>query len=927
MFGREAERARIEQLLDSAAEGPVGLALEGVPGIGKTTLWREAVDSARRRGYRVLVATPSEPDRTLAFAGLGDLLDGELDMAQAGLPDPQQSALAVALSLDGGSKAPPPDPLALPRAIRTVMRRMAARRPLVVAIDDEQWLDRASARVLAFALCRLRDDPVCVLLTRRLESDGALWPELARGFASGGFQTLTISALDLPALEALLRAQLARTIPRPVVRRIHMVSGGNPLYALAIARGLAPEQTGAGDIAVPASIVGALQQRLRGIDPRAHDAMLAIAAVSHPTLALLTALVPGFALSDLDSAVRAEVIEIAGDRVRFSHPLLASTHYSSVPAARRRELHRLAAEVLEDDEERARHLALGAESPDRRIAVALEQAADAAGRRGAPDVAALLLEDAARLTPLDIAEARRSRMVAAAEQHYASGDAARARDLLERLMPELPYGATRARALALLADTRPDDWAAAEALSQQALVEAGDNHRVRARIEIGISAMCSNLAKFSAMLVHADSAIASAELAGDTGLLAQALAERAAAACFNGLPVDWDALRRAIELEDVALATTYASPSGNAAQILFWSDDHERARPALERVIQRAQARGEEYDAGGMLFELAILEWYAGNRQTAELHRAEAKQTVSEQGEVSLDLWLSWGEALFTAGRGRLEEARVQAQAAMEMGERTGDLLIGMLPTIVLASVELWTGRPASAHELLRPVRESFVAAGFGYVGSLAVGLWSVDIEALIACERLEDAQLVLDDLIARARAVENPNAVAIAERCRGLVLAARRDTPTALKALQAALAEHARRPLAPEIARTLLELGTVQRRAKQKTKAKESLERALVMFESMGAEMWAARARDELDRIGLRRPSVSEGLTPAQARVAELVLAGMSNREIAGTLYMSQRSVEAHLTKVYREFGVRSRAQLVASMSAAQTAEGSEST
>ena len=130
---------------------------------------------------------------------------------------------------------------------------------------------------------------------------------------------------------------------------------------------------------------------------------------------------------------------------------------------------------------------------------------------------------------------------------------------------------------------------------------------------------------------------------------------------------------------------------------------------------------------------------------------------------------------------------------------------------------------------------------------------------------------------------------------------------------------------MAPEIARTLLELGTVQRRAKQKTKAKESLERALAMFESMGAQMWAARVRDELDRVGLRRPSVSEGLTPAQTRVAELVLAGMSNREIASTLYMSQRSVEAHLTKVYREFGVRSRAQLVATMSAAQATEDTE--
>jgi DNA-binding CsgD family transcriptional regulator len=322
------------------------------------------------------------------------------------------------------------------------------------------------------------------------------------------------------------------------------------------------------------------------------------------------------------------------------------------------------------------------------------------------------------------------------------------------------------------------------------------------------------------------------------------------------------------------------------------------------------------------MFELAMVEWYAGNRHESELHLAAVKQAVSDQGESSLDLYIAWGEAISTAGRGQLEQARAQAGQAMEMAERMGDILIGLLPTTVLATLDLWTGRPTSAHELLRSVREPLLATGFGFIGSMTLGLWSLDIEALIACERLDEAQLVLDDLIARARSAKNPNAIAIAERCRGLLLAARRDTTAALKALEAGLTEHSGRPLAPEIARTLLELGTLQRRAKQKTKAKESLERALAMFEQMGAPMWAARARDELARVGLRRPRVSEGLTPAQTRVAELVLAGLSNREIASTLYMSQRSVEAHLTKVYREFGVRTRAQLVASMSAAQATQ-----
>ncbi len=173
----------------------------------------------------------------------------------------------------------------------------------------------------------------------------------------------------------------------------------------------------------------------------------------------------------------------------------------------------------------------------------------------------------------------------------------------------------------------------------------------------------------------------------------------------------------------------------------------------------------------------------------------------------------------------------------------------------------------------------------------------------------------MLDDLLERSRAAGNPHAVAIAEHCRGLLLAAQTEIPGAIDAMAAALAAHACRTLRPELARTLLEKGALQRRAKQKSAAKQTLEQALAIFEETGREMWADRARDELSRIGLRRARPGEGLTPAQTRVAELARDGLSNREIANTLYLSTRSVESHLTKVYRELGVRSRAQLVVAL------------
>jgi DNA-binding CsgD family transcriptional regulator len=918
MFGRDAERKQIEGLLDSVAAGPAGLALQGAPGIGKTTLWREAIASARRRGYAVLEAAPGEPDSALAFAGLGDLFDGVIDEVVADLPDPQRHALLAALSLEDASAAPA-EPTALPRAVLSLVRGLAARGPVVLAIDDEQWLDPPSARVLAFALPRLHKEPVGVLLTRRVESDGALWPELARNFGSDRLKALTVAPLDLGTTDSLLRAQLGRTIPRPVLRRIHATSGGNPLFALAIARALDASAARPDDIPIPRTLTEAMQQRLRAVDDRAFDPLLAIAAVSQPTLSTLQAILPGFRLGDLDGAVRADVIEVTGERFRFTHPLLASTHYASAPAAKRRELHRVLADVLEDTEERARHLALGAEAPDIQIARALEQAADLATARGAPESAALLLEDAARLTPIDATEARWSRTIAAAERHHAGGNAARARELLEALMPELPKGPIRARALLQLAPTRTDDGAVIEAMLEQALAEAGDHHRLRAEIETWLSVTCSNRAKFAAMLEHADRALVAAERVGDPGLLARALTEHEAVACITGRVVDFDNLRRAIELEDPSMATTWFSPSGTLAEILFWSDDHEAGRPGLEKAVERARERGEEYDYASLLHALAMLEWYAGNREVAERHCATVDAAIRDQGMHSLDLWLAWSDALFAAGRGDLEQARTLARDAIELAQRNGDPLVASHPMIVLATVELWTGSPAAAHELLCPVRESFLAGGFGQLGSLFLGLWWCDIEALIALGRLDEAQLVVDDLRSRGETYANPNAIAIGERCRGLVLAARGDVPAAISALEAALPEHERRPLAPEIARTLLELGTLQRRAKQKNAAKQTLERALAMFEAIGAQLWVDRTRDELSRIGLRRPAVSEGLTPAQTRVAELVVEGMSNREIAGALYMSPRSVEAHLTKIYREYGVRSRAQLVAAISAAR--------
>ena len=223
----------------------------------------------------------------------------------------------------------------------------------------------------------------------------------------------------------------------------------------------------------PPHAVDAIELRLAHLDSRAESGMLAIAALSRPTLAMLQAAIPEFALSDLESAERAGVIEISGGRLDFTHPLVASTHYSGTPVSKRRELHRRLATVVDDEEERAQHLALGAEAPDREIAQSLENAAEVAARRGATESAAQLLEDAARLTPNDQAAAWSARLVAAAEHRFSSGEVSRAREILEEVTPDLASGPLRARARLRLAAIRADEPMVMVELLQAALADAG----------------------------------------------------------------------------------------------------------------------------------------------------------------------------------------------------------------------------------------------------------------------------------------------------------------------------------------------------------------------------------------------------------------------------------------------------------------------
>ena len=924
MFGREPECAQIEQLLDRGSVGPVGIVVEGPPGIGKTTVWRHAVDAARDRGFQILEAAPAEADAALGFSGLGDLFDGLSADALSGLPDPQRRALGAALFVSDSVDAPF-EVEALPRAVLGVLRRLAVAGPVVVAIDDEQWLDRASGRVLAFALRRIRDERICVLLSRRTDSDGPLWPTVR-----DRSETVELDGVDLPATRRLLGGVLMGKIPRRVVERVHEVSGGNPLYVLALGGELRRANADAEvwrELSIPTTLADAIARRLDRVRAGVEAPLCAVAALADPTVSLLGSAFDAFDSSDLDVAMRAGVVEISGERIRFTHPLLASVHYASVPPAARQELHLRLAEVVPDPEERALHVALGTAAPDERAACELEHAAAIAVSRGAPEAAADLLEHAIRLTPDDLDEARWSRTTAAADQRYAVGDFEMVRELIEALLLEQPGGSIGAHARLRLALVRRDDFEFGASLLDQALIDARDDDRLIVAIErVRSEWYGANLGGYTDAVAHAKAAVASAERLGEPAPLASAMAQLGSTLFYRGEGISRDLFERAIELERGAdeSTPTYYMASTAYGTILRIENDLDAARPLLERAVARGHRRGEEGgDLIPLLVRLARLEWEAGNLTASNRWLAEANEAAGQEVNEEMDSWIAELEGEIAASRGELEHARSRVEEVLRLANASGDVQMQRDGESLLADIELWSGEPQRAHERLQRWRERTIDGGPWYVGWKMLPLWSSDIEALIALDCLDDAQGVVGDLLKRALRYDNPHGRAIAKRCEGLLLAARGDHPHAIESMDAALAYHAQRPVPLDVGRTLLEKGSIERRAKHKTAAKQTLERALAVLEPLDAALWVARVRDELGRIGLRRAVVSEGLTPAQSRVAELAVAGATNREIAHELYMSERSVEAHLTKVYRELGIRSRAQLAGALAATAGTDG----
>ena len=914
LIGREEELAVLADFVAGTERLPRALVLEGEAGIGKSALWAAGVEAAEAAGYTVLAARPAEAETKMAHTVLRDLLGPLFAEVSPQLPAPQRQALEAALLLsDAGAVGA--DRGAIGVATLSVLRGLASGRPIVVALDDAQWVDAPSASALAFAARRFDELPVALLIAVRSADRDAEPLALAAALPDERVRRERVGPLSLGALHALIRLRLGMTFPRPVLDRLHKISGGNPFYALELARALG-RRGGIGglghELPVPRSLRVLVEERLSDLPEETRELLVHAAALAQPSVLLLDAVLDADAEAHLRPAVEAQVVELDSERIVFAHPLLASVLLSALSARERRRVHGRLAEVVRDPEARARHLALAADRPDVAVAEALDKAGSLARSRGAPDAAADLFEQALRLTPPDRPDDRRRRVVRAAEFHLEAGETRRAEELLEEAVAASPSGPLRAEALLRLSWVRghKDSMATVDLLTE-ALREAEGEARTCSEIEDALAWASHMSGDLEAAARHARSAADLAENLGDASVLARALANVALLEFLQGRGVDRALLDRALALEaKSASLRIIGQPSWLLAMLHVWTGELDAARTLLNALHRRAAETGDENAIPFILNFLSRLAWAEGDWTCAERFVDDAIAAALRNSQQPEHAFVLATKALVAAHRGHVDAAKEIIHEGLALAAQTGVRPAAFEFRAISGFLELSLGDFAAAEAHFRPLRQDLVAAGFGEPAVIAFRFHPDEIEALVGLGRLDEAAELVQELEERGRRLDRAWALATAGRSRALLCNARGDLQGALAAAGDAVGAHARLPEPFELGRTLLTLGMVQRRLRQKRAARHSLEQALELFERLGAPLWADRARAELARIGGRVGSPGS-LTPAEGRIAALVAEGRTNKEVASELFITVHTVEAALTRVYSKFGVRSRTQL----------------
>jgi DNA-binding CsgD family transcriptional regulator len=911
--GRTRELALLNRHLGALHEGDAfAVVVRGEAGVGKSTLVEAAIASGGA-GVRILRARGYESDTEIPYAGLLELA-GPLLPLRAGLPDAQRHAIESAFALEPPT---PHDRLAVPAALLGLLARAAERQPLIALVDDLHWLDDASRDAVLFAARRLAAAGVGMLLTAR---DGATPP-----LDLSGVEELRLGGLEEEAALALLRRGSPQ-LPDGVARAIVAATDGNPLALIELPAALSPAQRAgeaplADPLPVSAAVERAYARQVAELPHATRSALLVAAALHRGQLDLLIEALRALDLPEevLVPAEQARIVTERGGELTFRHPLLRSAVYHAAASSERRIAHAALGTVATDPRLRAWHLAHAAAGADEMVAIALEEAAhDARARHGHAE-AARAFARAAELSTDAAAGARRA--LDAAQEHAVAGHVATALTLLDAAEPHVTpdLAPVVARLRGNLAMRRGEPLAAQRILEGEAAraADAGD-HASAAALLLESSISYTMTGDPDGMTSVLERARASAAEVGGTAELVTWIMSCVTRTVLGG------AKEVAPELAEIEprLATIdltgFGEPVGLFAQASMWV-----APARAERTVELLIGRFRQASAFGALpFPLtvrAMLRERQGRWAEAEADAEEAVRLAREIDQVTIRGFCLSTLAHVEAALGRTEQAREHACEGLELTDAAQALNLGIYLLAARGLAELAADRPEAAADALRQAeararrlrwREPNVVQ---YAGDL--------VEALVRIGETEEAAAVLERLAADAELTGGAWAHAVLERGRMLLAPVEEVDGHAL----AALAWHDRDGAPFERARTELAWGERLRRRRRRMDAREPLERALQTFRALGAAPWARRAADELAAAGGAHaerdvPRTRDELSPHELKVALMVAHGMTNREVAAALFLSPKTIERHLSRIYRKLDVRSRTELTRLLSAEAT-------
>lgn len=912
LHGGSAQSQTVADFLTLVSREPSALVIEGQAGIGKTTLWLSAVDQARGRGYQVLSARAVAAESVLAYASLADLLSDVDPNLWALLPDVQRLAVDRMVRADAGG--PASDQRALAAGFLATVEVLAREAPVVIALDDLQWLDPSSVNVVGYTARRLKGR-VGVLATVRTEAgveSPAAWLQMPR---PDRLRRFVVPPLSLGGLQVVLAERLGRSFPRLKVLRIHEISAGNPFYALELARAIGNDVDST-EVELPGSLTALVETRIGRLGVDIREALLAAACAAAPTTELVaraTGRDTKVVVVLLEPAEADGFIRIEGHRLLFAHPLLARGVYGSAGPAQRRAMHRQLAEIVGEPELRARHLALAATTGDPETLRALDEAAEIASRRGAPAAAAELIDLAMGLG--GDAPERRMRL---AQHYFAAGDSPRVETILAETIEQMPPGPSRAEALRLLALGRLFNGTSLEAADclGRALGDVRDNLALRVQILDILVYVLMNAGRPGDALRTADDALSHAERLGDPHLLSQTRGLRILVGFMRGDGYEESFMQpRAVEFEDYDDRMPLMVRVRLARVLLLtWTGQLDRARVEMAALRRRCAEHGEEYELLTLSMWNVQLEIWRGDFPAASAVAEESIDRARLLGGADAVERYRVNTSAVAAYAGRVDEVREDAVKALKIWQRKENPFLGAWQTMYLGFLEVSLRNYDAAVTCLEPL----LAVPFllsPESTEISVAWFFPDlIESLLALGRFEDAEPLIGRLERNGRRLDRPWMLAVGARCRAMLQAASGDLESASATAHNAMVEHDRLPMPFERARTQLLLGQLHRRRRQYKLAANTLGDALAAFEQLGAPIWAERTRLELARVNVA-PGQS-GLTPSEQQVAEFAASGMTNREVATALFISPKTVEANLARIYHKLGIRSRAELGQRMS-----------